>query len=179
MIKYSVLFAFLSGLLLQSCRVIKPANMEKNEFQLDKYLGKWYEIARFPHNFEKDLQGVTATYTMMDNGKVRVLNQGYRGSLDGKISSAKGKAYLVSSAHPPKLKVSFFLFFYADYNILALDYENYQWAMVGSSSPKYLWILSRKPELDSQILEMLKNKARELGYNLDKLQMVAQRGEEI
>lgn len=170
-----IILLLISGISL-SCRQKQIENqMDTEEFKLEKYLGTWYEIARFPHRFEKDLQGVTATYSLMKNGKVHVLNQGYKGSLDGKHSAAKGKAYVVSAKKTPRLKVSFFLFFYADYNILALDYDNYQWAMIGSSSPDYFWILCRQPQMDAEIFEMLKQKAIEMGYDLSKLQMVQQK----
>src|ERR1035437_5941041 len=89
------------------------------DFDLNKYLGTWYEIARFPHSFEKDLIGVTATYRLMDDGRLRVLNQGYKKSFHGVIKFVYGKVKVTTI--PGKLKVSFFLFFYADYNVLEID----------------------------------------------------------
>jgi apolipoprotein D and lipocalin family protein len=141
--------------------------------EIDKYLGTWYEIARFPHSFEKDLSGVTATYSMRKDGKIRVVNQGYRGGLDGKHSKAEGKAKIPDPDQPARLKVSFFLFFYGDYYVLELD-EQYRWAMIGSSSPNYFWILSRTPQMDEQVYSKLLEKARERGYNLDPLIRVEQ-----
>ncbi|MFW5757035.1 MAG: lipocalin family protein, partial [Tangfeifania sp.] len=112
------------------------------ELDLKRYMGKWYEIARFDHRFERNLVGVTATYSLRDDGKIKVVNAGYKNNLDGKYKETVGKAKQPNPEEPGKLKVSFFLFFYADYYILELDAE-YQWALIGSSSDKYLWILSR------------------------------------
>ena len=135
---------------------------------IDKYLGTWYEIARFPHSFEKGLVGVTATYSKRKDGKIRVLNQGYKGSLDGKLSRAEGKAKIPDPEDTSRLKVSFFLFFYGDYYILELD-DSYQWAMIGSSSPNFFWILSRTPTMDSAVYASLLENARKRGYDLDQL----------
>ena len=145
------------------------------QLDLNRYLGTWYEIARFPHSFEKNLVGVTATYSLRDDGKIRVINQGYKRSLDGELSVAEGKAKIPDKAEPGKLKVSFFWIFYADYFVLELD-ENYQYVMIGSSLDKYFWILSRTPQMDPNIYEMLLEKARKRGYNLDKLEKVPQKG---
>ena len=136
----------------------KGQTMDKStikEFDLHRYLGTWYEIARYDHRFEKGLVGVTATYSMRDDGKIKVLNQGYKNSLDGKHSEAVGKAK--TTDEPGKLKVSFFWIFYADYFIMELD-ENYQWALIGSSSDNYLWILSRTPKLDEETVNHILEK---------------------
>lgn len=140
---------------------------------LNRYLGTWYEIARFPHSFEKNLVGVTATYSLREDGKIEVLNQGYKNTLDGEQSKAVGKAKIPNKLEPGKLKVSFFWIFYADYFVLELD-ENYQYAMIGSSSDKYFWILCRTPQMDSATYEMLLEKARKRGYNLATLEKVPQ-----
>jgi lipocalin len=140
-------------------------------FELDRYLGRWYEIARYPHSFEKNLQGVTATYSMNDNGMVRVENAGYKYSLDGKFKTAIGKAKFAGDETVGHLKVSFFLFFYGDYIIMDLD-EDYQWAVVGSSSPNYLWILSRGPRMDEALYRSLIDKIIDKGYDPDRLQSI-------
>ena len=140
---------------------------------LNRYLGTWYEIARFPHSFEKNLVGVTATYSLRDDGKTKVLNSGYKNTLDGELSIAEGKAKIPNPNEPGKLKVSFFWIFYADYFVLELD-ENYQYVMIGSSSPKYFWILSRTPQMETDIYEKLLEKAQKRGYNLEKLYKVPQ-----
>jgi apolipoprotein D and lipocalin family protein len=142
---------------------------------INRYAGTWYEIARLPNSFEKDLVGVTATYTVREDGKIDVLNQGYVKTLDGKLKQTKGVAKVPNPEEPGKLKVYFFLFFGADYFILELDQDNYQYALVGSSTSNFLWILSRTPQMDPEIYAMLENKARRLGYPVEKLIKVPQK----
>ena len=164
-----VIFTFCSTQ-IQSKRIDKTT---VKELDLNRYVGKWYEIARFPHSFEKDLVGVTATYELMDNGKIRIINEGYKNTLDGKHSKAEGKAKVPDKSEPGKLRVSFFWDFYSDYYVLELD-ENYRYAMIGSSSDKYFWILSRTPQMDESTYTMLLEKAQKRGYNLKKLIKVPQ-----
>jgi len=142
--------------------------------QIEKFMGVWYEIARFPHRFERDLTGVTATYEMKENGSISVLNQGYKYSLDGKHKKANGIARMPDPKEPGFLQVSFFLCFWADYLILEMD-SNYTYALIGSSTPDYLWILCRKPVMDEEIYIMLVEKARSYGYDVSKLEKVIQR----
>ena len=142
-------------------------------FQLEKYLETWYEISRFDHSFERGLQGVTATYSLMPDGKINVLNQGYKNSLDGKFKKAVGKAKLLNPDTPRNLLVSFFWIFYAPYNILELD-SDYQYALIGSKSSDYLWILSRTPHLEEKTYQMLLDKAQTRGYDTSKLINVLQ-----
>jgi lipocalin len=153
----------------------QPDQTIKNEFsfQIEKYLGTWYEIARFDHPFERGLQGVTATYSLKPDGKIKVLNQGYKNSLHGKLSKAVGKAKLTSPETPRNLLVSFFWIFYAPYNILELD-PDYRYALIGSSSSNYLWILSRTPQLDEKTYQMIVAKAKARGYDTSKLINVLQ-----
>ena len=175
--RYFRLLLILSFLFSLSCTKTNSQMIDQTtvkELDLNRYLGKWYEIARFPHSFEKDLVGVTATYSLRDDGKIKVLNQGYKNTLDGELSVAEGKAKIPNKQEPAKLKVSFFWIFYGDYNVLELD-ENYQYVMIGSSTDKYFWILSRTPQMDSATYEMLLEKARKRGYNLDKLVKVPQK----
>ncbi len=169
-------FIILSVLFCFSCKSQNNEAMINKttikELDLNRYLGKWYEIARFPHSFEKDLVGVTATYRLMDNGRIQVLNEGYKKSFNGELKKAYGKAKTTN--HPGKLKVSFFLFFYSDYNILEID-PNYQWVLIGSSAPKYLWILSRTPHIDQNLCDQITGKAKERGYDISKLFLVPQK----
>ena len=113
---------------------------------LNRYKGTWYEIARFPHSFEKDLVGVTATYTLKEDGKIGVLNKGYKDTLDGKLKEAKAFAKVPYPEWAGYLRVFFFWPFGGDYMILELDQENYQYALVGDPSLNYLWVLSRTPK---------------------------------
>lgn len=171
------IYIIISVLLCLSCKTQNNQAMINKttikDFDLNKYLGTWYEIARFPHSFEKDLIGVTATYSLEDNGRVKVLNKGYKKSFNGELKSAYGKAKITNE--PGRLKVSFFLFFYADYNILELDSVNYQWALIGSSTPNYLWILSRTPHIENVIYSDLTERAKARGYDVSKLLLVPQR----
>jgi apolipoprotein D and lipocalin family protein len=162
---------------LYTCAQTAPGMKEHDTtpvtgFELERYLGTWYEIARFPHRFEKNLVGVTATYSLKKNGKVKVQNAGYKNSLDGKFKTATGKAKFAGDPNTGHLKVSFFLFFYADYFIIELDKEDYQWAVIGSSSPDYFWILSRNPQMDDSLFQELCDRAIQKGYDLSPLQMV-------
>jgi apolipoprotein D and lipocalin family protein len=145
-----------------------------NNLDLSRYLGTWYEIARFPHSFEKGLVGVTATYSLLADGNLRVENAGFKETLDGKRDVAIGKAKAAGSKNEGHLKVSFFLFFYADYFIMDMD-PDYQWALIGSRSDKYLWILSRTPQMDDTTYNMILDKARSLGYDLSQLYKVPQK----
>jgi lipocalin len=145
------------------------------ELDIQKYLGTWYEIARYDHSFERGLVGVTANYSFREDGKIKVLNSGYKNSLDGKFSEAVGKAKIPDPINEPaKLKVSFFLFFYGDYYVMELD-KDYQWALIGSSSDKYLWILSRKPFIDKDLYNELLDKLQKRGYDVSKLIKVEQK----
>ena len=137
-------------------------------FELERYLGTWYEIARLDHRFERGLSRVHAEYVMRDDGGVRVLNSGYN-EQDGKWEHAVGKAYFVDKPDIGRLKVSFFGPFYGAYNVVVLDKKRYSYSMVISSNTSYLWILARGPTLDSAILDELLATARELGLNTDEL----------
>lgn len=146
------------------------------EFDIERYLGKWYEISRYDHSFERGLVGVTAEYSLREDGRIKVVNSGYKGTLNGRRSEAVGKAKIPDPNVPSKLKVSFFWFFYADYFVLELD-KNYQWAVIGSSSDKYLWILSRSPEMEKTLYDELLNKIRNRGYDVTRLIRVEQKKE--
>ena len=118
------LLTILSVLLFCNCTKTQSQMIDKTtvkELDLNRYLGKWYEIPRFPHSFEKNLVGVTATYQLKDDGMIEVLNEGFKDSLDGEHSKAIGKAKIPNKLEPGKLKVSFFWIFYADYFVLELD----------------------------------------------------------
>ncbi|HON53915.1 MAG TPA: lipocalin family protein [Bacteroidales bacterium] len=137
-----------------SCKGQKPKvdNSVVSLLDITKYVGTWYEIARYDHTFERGLVGVTATYTLLEDGFIQVVNKGFKDSLTGKEKVARGKAYIPNIETPSKLKVSFFLFFYSDYYVLELD-KQYQWAVVGSKSDAYLWILYREPHMNSELYD--------------------------
>lgn len=160
---------------LTSCNA-QPSMIDKtvvSELDIEKYLGKWYEIARYDHRFERGLVGTSATYSYREDGKIKVVNAGYKDSLDGKRSEAVGKAKIPNPDIPSKLKVSFFWFFYGDYFVLELD-KDYQWAVIGSSSDKYLWILSRTPQMDDDLYNQLLEGLTQRGYDVSKLIKVPQ-----
>lgn len=168
-------FMFLVALLF-SCQS-KQSVIDKTtikELDLERYMGTWYEIARFPHSFEKDLVGVTASYHLRDDGKIDVINAGYKHTLNGPYEEAKGKAKMPNPEKPGELRVAFFLFFYADYNILELA-DDYSYALIGSSSPKYLWILSRTPQLEETTYQQLVQEAQKRGYDTSQLIRVPQK----
>jgi lipocalin len=142
-------------------------------FDLNRYLGKWYEVARYDHAFERGLVGTTAEYSLLDDGKIKVLNSGYINTLDGTYQQSVGKAKPNRNGKAGQLRVSFFGPFYSDYYILDLA-PDYSYSVVGSSSPKYLWILSRTPHLNPKVqLEILTN-LQQRGYDTQKLIWVEQ-----
>jgi len=142
-------------------------------FEIDRYMGKWYEIARLDHRFERGLSNVTAQYSMRDDGGVRVINRGFK-TAKGKWDEAEGKAYFVDDPTVGMLKVSFFGPFYGAYNVIALDKEDYQWSLVAGPDTDYLWILSREPQLDKAIFDKLVALAASLGFDTDELIIVDQ-----
>ncbi|MFA6806914.1 MAG: lipocalin family protein [Bacteroidales bacterium] len=146
-----------------------------NDFDINRYLGKWYEIARFDHSFERGLVGTTAVYTLNDDNTIRVENSGYKDSFSGKHKTAIGKGKFANEDNPAMLKVSFFLWFYGAYNVLELDQENYSYAMIGSDSDKYFWILSRTPQLSDKDKDFLLRRAKERGYDTSKIIWVEQK----
>ena len=145
------------------------------ELDLQKYMGTWYEIARYDHRFERGMVGVTANYSMRPDGKIKVVNSGYQTTLDGEYSEAVGKAKIPDPENEPaKLKVSFFWIFYGDYYVMELD-EDYQWAVIGSSTVKYLWILSRTPQMRPEVYNDLLQRISKRGYDTSKLIKVKQK----
>ena len=140
---------------------------------LNRYAGKWYEIARLPFSFESKLKCITAKYTLREDGKIKVENAGRLISKPEKINNAKGKAFIPDKNAPGKLKVQFFWPFNGDYWIMYLD-ENYKYVLIGEPSLRYLWILARENKLEEPVLQMLLKKATDEGYDLTKLIMTVQ-----
>lgn len=137
-------------------------------FELSRYLGEWYEIARFDHSFEEGLSNVTATYSMRDDGGVSVINRGYSAE-EGTWDEAQGKAYFVSNSDTGHLKVSFFGPFYASYVIMQLDKQDYQYALITGPDKDFLWILARSPNISKATLDGLVQTAENAGYDTSKL----------
>lgn len=140
---------------------------------IKRYSGTWYEIARLPNRFEKDLICVTATYTIRDDGRIDVLNQGIPKTDRSKIEEAKGIAKIPDAADPAKLKVSFFWPFSGDYWILDLD-DAYQYVLIGEPSRKFLWILARQKQIEESVYQRLSEKAKNLGFDTSKFERVPQ-----
>ncbi|PSW04455.1 lipocalin family protein [Photobacterium lipolyticum] len=145
-----------------------------NEFEINNYLGKWYEIARLDHSFERGLTNVTAEYNLREDGGVSVLNRGFSES-DGEWQEAEGKAFFVKSPDEGYLKVSFFGPFYGSYVVFDLDKENYQYAFVSGPDLSYLWLLSRTPHVAPEILERFITISKELGFDTKELILVEQK----
>ncbi|MBF0120976.1 MAG: lipocalin family protein [Desulfobacterales bacterium] len=146
-----------------------PENVKPvSNFNLEKYLGKWYEIARLDHSFEKGLTRVTAYYSLLNNGGVKVINRGYSAK-ENSWKEAEGKAFFVKEPEQGYLKVSFFGPFYGSYIIFELDHNNYQYALVCGPDKSYLWILARETSIKTDIKNTLIKKAAELGFETNKL----------
>lgn len=144
---------------------------------LDRYVGKWYEIAKYPVRFEKECAGdVTATYTSQPDGKIEVLNACRKA--DGQIKSSKGSAKVVDKATNAKLKVTFFWPFSGNYWILDLA-PDYSYAVVGEPSRKYLWVLSRTPQMEEPTFRRIMAKLTELGYEPSRLEKTLQHQAEL
>jgi apolipoprotein D and lipocalin family protein len=133
-----------------------------------RYLGEWYEIARFPHRFQKDCVASKATYTLRDDGKITVLNQCYDKSLSGSLREATGKAWVVDKKTNARLKVSFFWPFSGDYWIIDLG-KDYEYAVIGHPERKYLWILSRTKTMTEDVYEAILKRLKVAGYDTSKL----------
>ncbi|WP_305041746.1 lipocalin family protein [Geoalkalibacter sp.] len=146
-----------------------PAGLEVVDgFEVEPYLGRWYEIARLDHSFERGLTRVTADYSLRDDGGIRVVNRGFDPAA-GRWKEAEGRAYLAGAPGEGRLRVSFFGPFYGAYNILALDLTNHGYALVSGPTRNYFWILARKPRLDPQLLAELVGKAEAWGFAVDRL----------
>ena len=153
--------------LLNSCASIPPKAKPVENFNVHRYLGTWYEIARFDFRFERNLDNTSANYTLDKSGNVKVLNSGYN-IVKNEWSKADGLAKFRGEKNVAALKVSFFGPFYSGYNVVALD-ENYQYALIAGKNLDYLWILSRTKELPSDIKTNYLKIASEIGYDTSKL----------
>ncbi|WP_300752574.1 lipocalin family protein [Janthinobacterium sp.] len=164
---------FLSLVLLGGC-VGRPDNIHPvGNFDTTKYLGKWYEIARLDHSFERGLSHVTADYSVRQDGGLKVVNRGYN---DGNKTwkEAEGKAYFVDKKDAGYLKVSFFGPFYGSYIVFDLDQQDYSYSMISGPNKSYFWLLSRTPTMDAALQQRLIAKAQSLGFDTSKLIYVNQ-----
>ena len=159
----------IAAMLFAGCESAKVDNSTVKSVDLNRYLGNWYEIARFDHSFERGIEYAMAHYTMRDDGKIDVLNTGIK---DGRAEDAKGIAKTTNQ--PGLLRVSFFGPFFSDYRIMLLD-ENYQYVLVGGSTNRFLWILSRTPQLDEATLSLILAEADRRGYDTTRLLWVKQK----
>ena len=140
---------------------------------LDRYLGKWFEIASYPAWFQKNCTASTAEYSLRDDGAIQVINRCRKGGLDGKLKTTKGKATVVDRETNSKLKVSFFWPFKGDYWIIDLDQE-YRWVVIGEPKRKYLWILSRTPQMNEETYRSILSRLPGKGYDLSRLNRTEQ-----
>ena len=145
---------------------------------IDAYLGKWYEYGRYEAPFQRDCEGVTADYSLRDDGKIRVVNSCFKGSLDGEFEQSTGRAKIVEDSEGAKLKVSFFGPVFGDYWVLdrgPLDADGmYSWSIVGEPSGRYLWMLTREPQPSQEIRALLESRVKELGYDWSLVRLTKQ-----
>lgn len=161
----------IAALCLTGCTGIPEGIEPVEEFELDRYLGTWYEIARLDHRFERGLTNVSAHYSVRDDGGVAVSNRGFDTDT-GEWDEAEGKAYFVDDPDVGRLKVSFFGPFYGAYNIFELDKKDYRYSMVAGPNRSYLWILARAPDMDASLRSELIARAAEAGFATDELILV-------
>lgn len=154
--------------LLSSCSVGLPKGATAvQNFDSQKYLGNWYEIARFDFRFEKNLNNVTATYSMKDNGNIKVDNKGYD-YVKNKWKESIGEAKFVKNENIGELKVSFFKPIWAGYNVIDVD-QDYKYALIAGNNLDYLWILSREKTIPAEYKQRFLAKAKSIGYKTDQL----------
>lgn len=170
---WSKLSVLATAVMSVACSVTPPADVKVvNNFELTRYLGTWYEIARLDHSFESGLEQVTANYSLRDDGGVKVINRGYNIKKQ-KWQQSEGKGYFTGPTSRAALKVSFFGPFYGGYNVIELD-KDYQYALVCGPNKGYLWILSRTPRLSDEVREKLLHTAQEYGFDTHQLVWVNQ-----
>jgi len=166
------LFLAISTLILTGCMGYPETVTPVKDFELEKYLGKWYEIARLDHSFERGLEKVTAEYSLREDGGVRVVNRGFSVE-DNEWNEAEGKAYFARESDEGYLKVSFFGPFYGSYVIFGLDKENYQYAFISGPNRSYLWFLSRTPTVSEELKNQFVEEAQKRGFPTQELIFVS------
>jgi len=159
-------------ILISACVTIPENVSPVTGFDIDRYLGTWYEIARLDHSFERGLERVTAEYSYRDDGGIEVVNRGFDPAKN-LWKETTGKAFFVGDSNLGRLKVSFWGPFYGAYNIIDLDKINYSYSLVCGPNKSYLWILARKPHMEESLKSELINKAKLLGFDTNKMIHVA------
>lgn len=158
---------------ISGCNALQAPLDVVEKVDLGRFTGRWYEIARYPHSFEKGCAGVTADYALKQNGRISVVNTCREGSLDGEVRTIEGTARVVDKDSSAKLAVTFFPPFEAPYWILELG-DDYDYAVIGEPSRKFLWILSRTPSLDDALYQGILDRVSERGYDPSRLVLVEQ-----
>ena len=153
--------------MLSGCLTVPDGIEPVDNFELNRYLGKWYEIARLDHSFERGLEAVSAEYSLRDDGGIRVINSG-RNTDTQANQEAEGRAYFVEKPNLGYLKVSFFGPFFGSYVIFELD-ENYQYAFIAGNTTNYLWLLARTPEVSQELVNQFISRATQLGFDTTQL----------
>ena len=173
--RHALALALFAGLAaLTACSTAPPEGISPvTPFDVNRYVGKWYEIARLDHSFERGMTDVTATYRALPDGAIEVINRGFDPARNG-WRDATGKALFTGEPSRGSLKVSFFGPFYGGYHIVALDQQGYRWAMVAGPDRSYLWILARDRTVPAGVRAQLITQARSLGFDVDKLIWVSQ-----
>ena len=156
--------------MLSGCLTVPDGIEPVDNFELNRYLGKWYEIARLDHSFERGLEAVSAEYSLRDDGGIRVINSG-RNTDTQANQEAEGRAYFVDEPNLGYLKVSFFGPFFGSYVIFELD-ENYQYAFIAGNTTNYLWLLARTPEVSQELVNQFISRATQLGFDTSQLVFV-------
>lgn len=163
-----ILLPTMIAFILTGCLGMPETVTPVADFDLNRYLGRWYEIARLDHPFERGLEKITAEYSMRDDGGVSVVNRGYSIE-DDEMKVAEGKAFFVDDENEGYLKVSFFGPFYGSYVVFEIDQQGYEYAFVSGPDRSYLWLLSRTPKVQQDIIEKFKRISEELGFDTSKL----------
>lgn len=165
----SGILALLLALTLAACATAPPDGVRPvTAFDLNRYLGQWHEIARLDHSFERGMRDVSATYSLQEDGSVKVVNRGYDTQRQA-WKEAIGRAVFLGDSGTASLKVSFFGPFYGGYHVIALDQQHYRWSLVAGPDRDYLWILARDKTLPADVRERLLGEARALGFATEKL----------
>lgn len=164
-------------IILYTASCMQPTINKETVRNIDikRFMGKWFEIARFDHHFEHNLVGSTIEYELLPTGEIKVINTGYWEDFDGTCCKARGIAKIPDPEHPGQMRITFFLKFYADYNIMELDEKNYSYALIGSNTCRYLWLLSRTPDLPEKHIKHLLHQAKQRGYDISMLKWVKQK----